>query len=109
MNKPIPHLLSFLRPVSTVSVAAILIYEPLPYVVLIPMLCIVKCCLPRSGMNGVRGHGPSQYSLCLSSALCILPHCMLLKLKQGRRAQAKGGSRKGGHKGTKMRGEMWEQ
>lgn len=60
MNKPIPHRLSFLRPVSTVSVAAILIYEPLPCVVSTPLLCMVKCCLLRNGMKGVRGHEPPR-------------------------------------------------
>lgn len=46
MNKPIPHHLSFLRPVSTVGVAAILIYELLPCVASTPLLCKVKCHLP---------------------------------------------------------------
>lgn len=38
MKKPIPHHLSFLRLVSTISVAAILICELLPIVVSTPLL-----------------------------------------------------------------------
>lgn len=49
MNKPVPHQLSFLRLVSTVSVAAISIHELLPCVVLTPLLCTVQCHLPRNG------------------------------------------------------------
>ena len=87
MNKPIPHHLSFLRPVSTVSVAAILIYEPLPCVVSTPWLCMVKCHLPRSGMKGVRGHEPSQYS---SASLLLFTFCCIAhpsSQSRGRRAQ----------------------
>lgn len=70
-----------------------------------PLLCMVKCHLPRSGMKGVRGHEPSRYSLCLSSALHIRLYCTPLKPKQGQEStETKGGSRRGGHKGTKGRG-----
>lgn len=105
MNKPIPHHRSFLRPVSTVSVAAILIYEPLPCAISTPLLCMVKWHLPRSGMKGVGGHEPPQYSLRLSPALHILLYRTPLNPKQGQEStETKGGSRRGGHKGTKGRG-----
>lgn len=107
MNKPIPHHLSFLRPVSTVSVAAILTYELLPCVVSTPLLCMVKCHLPRSGMRAVRGHEPAWYSLCLSPALHVLLYRTLLKPKQGQEStETKGGSRRGGCKRTKGKGNV---
>lgn len=49
MNQPVPHELSFLRLVSTVSVAAISIHELLPCVGFTPLLCRVQCHLPRNG------------------------------------------------------------
>lgn len=49
MNKPVPHHLSFLRLMTTVSVPAISIHELLPCVVLTPSLCVVQCHLSRNG------------------------------------------------------------
>lgn len=49
MNKPVPRQLSFLRLVSTVSVAAISTHELLLCVVLTLLLCMVQCHLPRNG------------------------------------------------------------
>lgn len=68
---------------------------------------MVKCHLPWRGMKGVRGHEPCQYSLRLPPALHALLYCTWLKPKQGQAStETEGGSRRGGHKGTKGMGAV---
>lgn len=65
VNKTILHHLSFLGPVSTVSVAAILTQGLLLCVVSVPLLCMEKCHLPRGA-----AHGTSCTPLPVSGSSC---------------------------------------